>query len=482
MSLRRRVTLAGLAVVVRAVGAFAGVTLNRLRHSLVDRTDQELAAIASGLMGNAQQQAQRHEDHRPVLQFRHLEQYQLSGSLAGYAVVIDSDGAVLPLPRLAKEGTAPPPVPADLRQRVGRGPFTIDGRFRALAVKVPGHDSTLFVALTLSGVDETAHDLMVIQLVTGALVVVVCSALLLVTVRAGLRPLGAVTTAAREMASSATPAQIPAGPDHTEIGELTAALNAMLDALQRAGAQREDAQRRTAQFAVDAAHELRTPVTAILGYAELYQHGGIEGEQRLDEVFERMHAEADRLRQLVDDLLVLNRLDRVAPVPVEPEPVDLVELVAVAAADSLAIDRQHPMVPHSLAGLWLGPAVTRSSKSSPTSWPTSAGTHRRVRPRSPSGSNPKARSGWQWWRSPTGDPGSPCRIVSGCSTASSEPPTVASGPPAAPRQAAAAASVSPSSARWLESTAVTPRWSRLEDRKGSLTRRMVVPRKAPPSV
>lgn len=342
MSLRRRVAALAALVVLLAVGIFGALTVSRTRDALVRRTDQELAAIASGLMTFAQQQTDRVGRGRRPLRFQRLERLQLPDTISGLAVVVLPTGRAVPLPRLAREGTADPPVPDDVLDHVGAGAFDLEGRFRALVVRVAQRDSVIFAALSLAAVDKTVRDLIRTQAITGAVVVALCSILLLVSVRIGLRPLDAVTGAARDMASGAAPTRVRTGLPGTEIGALTQALNDMFSTIERSSAQREEAQRRTETFAADAAHELRTPITSILGYAELYQHGGLEDE-RSDEVFARIRAEAGRLRHLVDGLLVLNRLVGAGPEDAEPEGVELGELAALAAADSLAIDPTHPL-------------------------------------------------------------------------------------------------------------------------------------------
>src|SRR5690606_13420603 len=107
---------------------------------------------------------------------------------------------------------------------------------------------------------------------------------------------------------------------------------------------REQERVRTEQFAADAAHELRTPVAAILGYADLYRSGGIDPTEpdRLAEVFGRIGHEGERLRDLVESLLLLNRLDQGAE-HLGGES-DLEAVSAAAAADSMTIDHRHPIV------------------------------------------------------------------------------------------------------------------------------------------
>ena len=94
----------------------------------------------------------------------------------------------------------------------------------------------------------------------------------------------------------------------TEAGELGIALNQMLERLESAFDAREESQERLRQFVADASHELRTPVTTIRGYAELYRLGGLADDGELDEAMRRTEQEAVRMARLVDDMLTIAKL------------------------------------------------------------------------------------------------------------------------------------------------------------------------------
>jgi two-component system OmpR family sensor kinase len=124
---------------------------------------------------------------------------------------------------------------------------------------------------------------------------------------------------------------MPAG---TEIGRLAASLNGMLGQIESAFDERRASEDKLRRFVADASHELRTPLTSIRGYAELSRTGAISDEQDRRAAVARIEAEAVRMGVLVDDLLLLARLDQQRPL--ERRPVDLVE-VAAAAADALRV-------------------------------------------------------------------------------------------------------------------------------------------------
>ncbi len=342
MSLRLRLTALGTIVVLLAVGVFGWITVTSTHRALLHRTDEEIAAVASGLLTIAQAQVERVGSGRPPLRYKRLEKIQLSDAFPGYAIVMTGAGRRLPLPRLARESETPPDVPEDAKARAGHGGFDLAPNYRARVVKIPETDSVMFLAFSLEKVDAQVRDLRDLALVAGAIVVLLSAGLLVAATQYGLRPLRRVVDAADDIAEGRRAGPVDPGPEHTEIGELTDSLNAMLASVERSASERDEARARTVQFAADAAHELRTPVTAILGYADLQRHGGLEPD-RFDEVFSRIYDEASRLRGLVDGLLVLNRLELPDTWEADPEVVDLAEVCALAASDSIAVDSRYPV-------------------------------------------------------------------------------------------------------------------------------------------
>jgi len=121
----------------------------------------------------------------------------------------------------------------------------------------------------------------------------------------------------------------------TEVGRLGASLNAMLSQIEIAFKERQASENRLRRFVADASHELRTPVTTIRGYAELYRHGGLATPVDLDQAMRRTEQESVRMASLVDDLLLLTRLDEGRPLA--RDVVDLGVLGVDAAADARAV-------------------------------------------------------------------------------------------------------------------------------------------------
>jgi two-component system OmpR family sensor kinase len=169
-------------------------------------------------------------------------------------------------------------------------------------------------------------------------------------VRLSLRPLTAIEETAEAIAAGDLSRRIPDASEHTEVGRLSSALNAMLTRIEAAVRAREASERearssedRMRQFVADAGHVLRTPLTSIRGFAELHRQRPEESAAESTRLFGRIETEATRMGGLVDDLLLLARLD--ARRPLDSAPVDLLPIVADAAFDA------HTLAPERAVGL-----------------------------------------------------------------------------------------------------------------------------------
>ncbi|WP_353941413.1 HAMP domain-containing sensor histidine kinase [Streptomyces sp. HUAS MG91] len=220
------------------------------------------------------------------------------------------------------------------------------GEYRVVAA--PGRDGdVLLTGLPLEPVRATVHRLELVSGVVFGIALAVTGIAGALWVRWSLRPLNRVAaTAARvselPLASGAValPARAPETlPPESEIGRLTRAFNGMLGHVEKALTQRQRSEERLRSFSADASHELRTPVAAIRGHAELalLHPGPVPPE--VTRALERITAESGRMGAMVDDLLLLARLD--AGRPLERAPVDLTRLVLDAVADARAAGPGH---------------------------------------------------------------------------------------------------------------------------------------------
>lgn len=235
---------------------------------------------------------------------------------------------------------------ASVAARAGR-PFTLEqrgvGDWRVMTTVVNG--GTVAVAFPLAAVNATVRWLTTIDLIVGAIVLLLFAGLAYALVRSSLRPLVEVERTAEAIASGQLSSRVPERDPRTEVGRLTSALNGMLARIENAFAARaaseaeakasEDRMRR---FVADASHELRTPLTSIRGFAELYRHGGVPVDE-LPRVMTRVEDEATRMGLLVDDLLLLARLDQQRPL--EFVPVDLLPMATDAVADARVLSPTH---------------------------------------------------------------------------------------------------------------------------------------------
>jgi two-component system OmpR family sensor kinase len=218
--------------------------------------------------------------------------------------------------------------------RLGSDPVTVqsadggDPRWRVITTTSPF--GTSVVAVKLADVDDTVTRLIWLQIGIGAGVIVLVGALGYLLVRSSLRPLLRVEQTARAIAAGDLDQRVPPAAANTEVGQLGASLNTMLHQIQGAfaatAASEEQARRsedNMRRFVADASHELRTPLTSIKGFSELYRQGAVTDT---GQVMSRIETAAGRMGLLVEDLLMLARLD--AHRPLERTPVDLLTLAS----------------------------------------------------------------------------------------------------------------------------------------------------------
>ncbi|HKY77267.1 MAG TPA: HAMP domain-containing sensor histidine kinase [Acidimicrobiia bacterium] len=233
-----------------------------------------------------------------------------------------------------------PPPPEEGEQYSTVGSKNGDLRYRVLATS-SGDGTTLFVAFPTTELDQTLRRLLGIEMATASAVLLFLAFLSLAVVRLGLLPLERIASTAGDIAGGDLSRRVePAEPD-TEIGRLGLALNAMLAQIETAFAEKAASEDRLRRFVADASHELRTPLTAIRGYAELFRRGAAERPEDLARAMRRIEDEATRMSVLVEDLLLLARLDQGRPL--ERTPVDLVAVAGDALADLSAIAPERPV-------------------------------------------------------------------------------------------------------------------------------------------
>jgi two-component system OmpR family sensor kinase len=220
-------------------------------------------------------------------------------------------------------------------------------QFRVRASELSNGDQ-LILAVSLSDTMQTLHRLLLIELaVTGA-------ALLLAgligwwLVHLGLRPLRDIERTAGKIAAGDLSHRVPGENRNTEVGRLAGALNVMLGRIQEAFAARDatemalrQSEGRLRRFVADASHELRTPVAAVSAYAELFERGASNRPEDLARVMRGIRGETARMGHLVEDLLLLARLDESRPI--DRAPVDLTTVAGEAVEAAGAVGPEWPI-------------------------------------------------------------------------------------------------------------------------------------------
>jgi two-component system, OmpR family, sensor kinase len=245
-------------------------------------------------------------------------------------------------------------------------------------------NGTIIVGFDVSSVYRTLDGLALIDLIVSAVVLVALAIVGIAIVRTSLRPLTDIELTAGAIAAGDLSRRVPDRDPRTEVGRLGRSLNAMLAQVETAFHAREKSEaaalrseEKMRQFVADASHELRTPLTAIRGYAEYYRQRGGAGngarhaapadaepimagggrltEPDIDRIMERVEQESARMGVLVEDMLLLARLDQQRPL--ERRPVDLLTLAADAVQDARMIAPRRKIeltVGHGAAFLVLG--------------------------------------------------------------------------------------------------------------------------------
>jgi two-component system, OmpR family, sensor kinase len=355
VSLRARV-LAGVLALIAAALLVAAVSIYEEQRSfLLGRFDQRVIGAAAPIsyqLGVGTRLLPRstqsgHGAHRPTITTslaKGLVGFLPSGT---YGVLVDAQGRTLRGPvtvHYDEEHLAPPALPAHLPvSAVGTTPtlFTVNStrgssvRYRVTALALEAGSGTLVVAVPQGDIDQALDRLVVAEAVIGAILLLVLGGVGWVVIRVALRPLDQMGREASTVAGGDLSRRVSPANARTEVGRLGVSLNRMLERIEEAFADRENAEARRKQFLSDASHELRTPLASIRGYTELFRLGAIEDPEELERAMDRIESEATRMGVLVDDLLTLARLDELPEA--RQELVDLVALATSAVADARAM-------------------------------------------------------------------------------------------------------------------------------------------------
>ncbi|MFF2039592.1 sensor histidine kinase [Kitasatospora sp. NPDC058170] len=378
LSLRARLLVLVLALVTTGLAVSDTVVLGTVRVQLVQRLDDQLQRFGEPLSYRAPNRQSWADSRQPAVNGGRRGGPNYLAALPSQYLVqyLSADGKVQQVVRqpVSENDPAPelggldpaataPDTPFDLPDRRGQRSW------RALLLPLQRQPapaspfaapaptpSYLMVAVSREDIDATVARLRTAFLAIGGAVLVLIGALGFFAVRAGLRPLRRIEEGAELIASGELSHRMPALPARTEVGRLSIALNGMLTQIEAAFAARAESEARMRRFVADASHELRTPLAGIRGFAELYRMGALPTEADVTRTMTRIESEAVRMGTLVEDLLVLARLDEERPLDLAP--MDLRTLAADALHDLTALDPSRPVA-------LTGPAGTGSPGAAP---------------------------------------------------------------------------------------------------------------------
>ncbi len=203
------------------------------------------------------------------------------------------------------------------------------------------HGTRLVIAISTDEVNSTLDRLDRLEMVIGLVVVAIAGGLAWALVRVELRPLVRIEDTAAAIAAGDLSRRVDVGAPETEVGSLGESLNAMLAQIEAAFEERRASENRLRRFVADAGHELRTPLTSVRGYAELFRRGGASHPDDVGMMMARIESEAQRMGVLVEDLLLLAKLDQGRPLA--HQQVHLSELVAEMTGDQNMLQPDWPI-------------------------------------------------------------------------------------------------------------------------------------------
>jgi two-component system OmpR family sensor kinase len=351
MTLRRRLVLGIVALLalvsivigIASVAFLRGTLMAQLDRQLVQSSDRTLGAIDRSYGGGG-----GGSDGGPGLE---------RGQGAGTLVAIAVDGSVLFARFLDVQGTQQTLTTDQQAQLLAvepdAGPASVDlggqlGTYRFVAESSGSLSGTIITGLPQRDVDSTIAQLVTVIVVVTLLGVAFASVAGTAVVRRALRPLDRVAQTATDVAALeldrgdvALAVRVPTEDTdrRTEVGKVGYAINGMLGHIANALTARRDSENKVRRFVSDASHELRTPLASIRGYAELTRMVGHDLPDDVVHALGRIESESTRMTAIVEDLLLLARLDEGREL--EREPVDLTRVLLDAVSDAHAAGRDH---------------------------------------------------------------------------------------------------------------------------------------------
>jgi two-component system OmpR family sensor kinase len=226
----------------------------------------------------------------------------------------------------------------------GSKPFTVEAPgadFRVATTVLPSSLGSVIVAQSLSDFDKTTHQISVVFLIIGGIVLLFIAFASRQVIKLSMNPLKKIEETAEQIAAGDLSARLENFEPDTEVGRLSTSLNIMLSRIEESFAARAESENKLRRFVADASHELRTPLTSIRGFAELHRQGAVPEGEKTRELISRIEKESMRMGYLVEDLLMLARMDQSRELVMAD--VDLSHLVQEAVSSASAAGPDHPI-------------------------------------------------------------------------------------------------------------------------------------------
>ena len=355
-SLRNRLLLATVVVAAIGIGASDFAANAELRGFLIRQVDAQLSSVARGTLSRLVRAGiDPNTDESLTSTSTSTPQYNPVTPLRGVptatsVTLLDPAGVVLgqlggEISTGGSQATFSGMTLSQIAAKKGKY-FTVHSNHlptdtRAVAFVLPSNLGSVVIAVSLGSVEKTLHELGWLFLLISIVVLILIGLISRWLITLSLKPLLEVEVIAAAIADGDLSARLPELQPSTEIGRLTKSLNTMLSRIEESFEQKNASESKLRRFVADASHELRTPLTAIRGFAELHRQGAVSGEEKTKELVGRIEKESIRMGSLVEDLLLLARMDEARPIVLEP--VDLSHLINECVASARAAGPEHPI-------------------------------------------------------------------------------------------------------------------------------------------
>jgi two-component system OmpR family sensor kinase len=344
-SLRNRLTVG---VLILSAFGFAGAGFGAqalLQNYLIHQVDDQLLSVVGGVADRLDQAGIANDDENPSARAATpLNRVPTSISvtvLDPFGNLVGGIGGDFNSNKITDyvKGLLPGQVAA-----FGSKPFTVEAPgadFRVATTVLPSSLGSVIVAQSLSDFDKTTHQIGVVFLIIGGIVLLFIAFASRQVIKVSMKPLKKIEKTAEQIAAGDLSVRLENFEPDTEVGRLSTSLNTMLSRIEESFAARAESENKLRRFVADASHELRTPLTSIRGFAELHRQGAVPEGEKTKELISRIEKESIRMGSLVEDLLMLARIDQSRELVMAD--VDLSHLVQEAVSSASAAGPEHPI-------------------------------------------------------------------------------------------------------------------------------------------